>query len=140
MAKIFVSQEDFNLWVARKTRDYLAEAKHKQVQFTIVGDYTYVCDKNGNVGKAKCSPNDFKNVSIGIAYAYARLNGQDEYYVRQEYKPNTGEICYYCLTNSTMRFKVRYITEDDYSYCVYNFAMSKLELVTKDDVGYFKKI
>ena len=98
--KNYVSGAAFRRWVARMCTQF--DNNDNAVTWTVNGTtYAYLRSK---VGKARCNPSDKWDDEIGIAYAWARCTGQQEYYnIEDTYNPVAGD-----------RVKVRFINDRFY--------------------------
>jgi len=89
----------------------LESVKSKKYAVIVEGNTVTVTDDEGNIGVAKCSPEDEFNLSTGISLAIDRL----------KWKPSSGEIF----------FTVDFTTEDN----ILKYIWSG----TYDDEAYYKK-
>ena len=82
--------------------DMLEPVKPKKYEITVEGNTVTVTDDNGNIGVAKCSPEDEFNLSTGISLAIERLR----------WKPNHHEH-YWTIDFSYSNCVCDYMWEND---------------------------
>jgi hypothetical protein len=98
--KNYISKESFRRWVRAMHKQFV---ENSQAITTSINGTTYVYLRS-KVGVARRNPNDNPDPQVGIAYAWARCTGQQEYYNLEDvYKPIAGD-----------RVNVRFINDRNY--------------------------
>ena len=114
MPKDYVSGAAFRRWVAEMCDQF---DNNKLSTYVLNGNTTYVYLRS-KIGKARCNPTDTRNEEIGIAYAWARCTGQQEYYNEEDIeKPEIGDwVLVKFADNSAYRFKLMAEGVDNYCF------------------------
>lgn len=84
----YVTAKEFDAWVERMYEEFL-ESRAITEEY---GRSTYVYLRS-KTGKATRCEQDKNNFRIGIAYAFARCTGQDEYYIKDPNIPCSTGYC-----------------------------------------------
>lgn len=132
--KNYVSGAAFRRWVARMCTQF--DNNDNAVTWTVNGTtYAYLRSK---VGKARCNPNDKWDSDIGIAYAWARCTGQQEYYnIEDTYQPVAGDKVMVIFKNGDVRPMI-FVAESCDNYCFRFLANDHLICFDKDRVKRIK--
>lgn len=127
--KNYVSGAAFRRWVARMCTQF--ENNDNAVACVVNGTtYTYLRSK---VGKARCNPNDKWDNEIGVAYAWARCTGQQEYYnIEDIYNPVAGDRVSVKFINDRIYFWT-FVAEGVDNYC-FRRGDGHLECYYKDRI------
>ena len=131
--KNYVSGAAFRRWVARMCTQF--ENNDNTVSCVVNGTtYVYLRSK---VGKARCNPNDKWDSDIGIAYAWARCTGQQEYYnIEDVYNPVAGDLVNVKFINNRI-YLWTFVAEGVDNYC-FRRADGHLECYYKDRIKSIK--
>ena len=108
-------------------------------QFMVSGALVRFCENcayvylRSKVGIAKCNSSDTWNENIGIAYAWARCTGQQEYYNLEDvYKPIAGDRVNVKFINDKIYFWT-FVAEGVDNYC-FRQGDGHLECYYKDRI------
>ena len=131
--KKYISGVAFRRWVARMCTQF--DNNDNAVTWTVNGTtYAYLRSK---VGKARHNPNDEWDSEIGIAYAWARCTGQQEYYNEEDrYQPVAGDCVNVKFINDRI-YLLTFVAEGVDNYC-FRRADGHLECYYKDRIKSIK--
>ena len=120
----------FRQWVEQMYDECSANPYSK---YSLIGNTTYVYLRS-KVGKAKCHPNDKQDAYTGIAYAWARCTGQEEYYNKEDaYKFMLGNFVDVTLISGTKGRYLKFIAEGVDNYC-FKLRSGHLEVYDKNRI------
>ena len=128
--KNYISGAAFRRWVARMNSEF--DNSEEAMCYHYKGNTMYVYLRS-KVSKARCNPSDKWDSAIGVAYAWARCTGQQEYYNLEDvYKPIAGDRINVKFINDRI-YLWTFVAEGVDNYC-FRTGDGHLECYYKDRI------